>query len=132
MQFPNHSVRSRRKPCGMPLLYTTPKQKTLKPYKVYSYQPLRQAVTRLLKRQGFALKCEECRRRTSNPNFLSDIYDGDVWRDFQGFLAQKHSWCMVLNVNWFQPFSHVTDSVGALYLVLLNLPHIRKGTSVKT
>lgn len=27
-----------------------------------------------------------------------------------------------MNVDWFQPFSHVSDSIGALYLVILNLP----------
>ena len=53
------------------------------------------------------------------PNVLGDIYDGRIWEDF---LAQKYSWCLALNVDWFQPFSHVTDSVGALYMVILNLP----------
>ena len=27
-----------------------------------------------------------------------------------------------LNVDWFQPFSHLCDFVGAPYLVILNLP----------
>ena len=38
------------------------------------------------------------------------------------FLSQQYSWCFAVNVDWFQPFSHVCDSVGAIYLVVLNLP----------
>ena len=49
-------------------------------------------------------------------------YDGQVWNDLQSFLSVRYSWTLALNVDWFQPFSHVTDSVGALYLVILNLP----------
>ena len=29
---------------------------------------------------------------------------------------------LMLNVDWFQPFKHCTDSLGALYLVIVNLP----------
>ena len=28
----------------------------------------------------------------------------------------------MLNFNFFQPYKHVTDSYGALYLTLMNLP----------
>ena len=28
----------------------------------------------------------------------------------------------MLNVDWFQPFKHCTDSLGAIYLVIMNLP----------
>ena len=40
----------------------------------------------------------------------------------KSFLSQQYSWCLAGNVDWFQPFSHVCDSVGAIYLVVLNLP----------
>ena len=58
---------------------------------------------------------------SSVSNYLDDIYDGKVWSDFHSFLSQKHSWCFALNVDWFQPFCHITDTVGALHLVILNL-----------
>ena len=124
IQFPNHSRATFRQPCGTPLLRNIKKQSQVcfKPYKVYSYQSIKEAVSRLLRRQGFLEQCEYWRQRTSNSDYLSDIYDGQVWSDFQSFLSQKYSWCLALNVDWFQPYSHVTDSVGALYLVILNLP----------
>lgn len=28
----------------------------------------------------------------------------------------------MINVDWFQPFKHCTDSIGAIYLVIVNLP----------
>ncbi len=31
-----------------------------------------------------------------------------------------------LNVDWFQPYNHITESIGAMYLVINNLPrHMR-------
>ena len=27
----------------------------------------------------------------------------------------------MLNIDWFQPFKHVTDSIGAIYLSVINL-----------
>ena len=62
---------------------------------------------------------------------LSAIYDGQIWSDFiqyEGvpFLASPHSYALILNLDWFQPYKHLTYSVGVLYLSVLNLPsHIR-------
>ena len=28
----------------------------------------------------------------------------------------------MLNLDWFQPFDHTTDSYGAMYLTIMNLP----------
>ena len=28
----------------------------------------------------------------------------------------------MLNLDWFQPFEHTTDSIGAMYLSIVNLP----------
>lgn len=124
IEFPQHPQRSFRQPCGTTLLRTIRRQSkvTFKPFKVYCYQSLRNATARLLKRPGFADSCEHWRHRSSGSDFLGDIYDGQIWHNFHSFLSTKHSWCVALNVDWFQPFSHICDSVGALYLVILNLP----------
>ena len=95
---------------------------TFKPFKIYSYQSIRDAVSRLLKCPGFLEDCEHWRKRVNNRHYLADIYDGDLRNDFCDFLSVKYSWCLASNVDWFQPYSHVTDSVGAMYLVVLNLP----------
>ena len=91
-----------------------------KPYKVYSYQSLLTAIARLLKRQGFLESCELWRKRSLNDIF-GDVYDGQVWHDFQTFLSDQHSWCLAMNIDWFQPFTHVNDFVGDIYLCILNL-----------
>lgn len=33
---------------------------------------------------------------------------------------------LLISVDWFQPYKHVQYSVGAIYLVILNLPHCLK------
>lgn len=55
---------------------------------------------------------------------LVDIYDGRVWSEFtsSGFLESPFSFLLTINVDWFQPFSHIEYSVGAIYLTIQNLP----------
>ena len=82
-------------------------------------------------RPGFLEKCEEWKNRPQNSEFLSDVYNGKVWNDFifvdgQPFLSQPHTWLLSMNVDWFQLFTHVCDSVGAIYLVILNLPRSQR------
>ena len=38
------------------------------------------------------------------------------------FLASPHNLVLSLNVDWFCPFKHTADSVGAIYVVIQNLP----------
>ena len=58
---------------------------------------------------------------------IRDVYDGKVWKKFlnvQGspFLAGPFLYALMLNVDWFQPYSHTVASIGALYLAIMNLP----------
>ena len=71
-------------------------------------------------------KCEKWRERSAD-DIIADVYDGRVWKDFKvvdgkPFLQQPHSWAVTMNIDWFQPYTHVCDSVGAIYLVIQNLP----------
>ena len=120
--FPNHPMASFRKACATSLLRSGTEKDQFRPFKVYPYQNLKDSIGRLLKHPGFLEKCEVWRERSSAPNCLGDVYDGNVWGDFSSFLSQRYSWCLALNVDWFQPFSHVCDSVGAIYLIIQNLP----------
>ena len=59
--------------------------------------------------------------------YMCDVYDGQVWKEFMqprdGFtLSNQRNYAVMLNVDWFQPFKHGVDSVGVVYLTLLNLP----------
>ncbi len=56
-----------------------------------------------------------------------DVNDGQVWKDFcsekcGNFLSVKRRYGVMLNVDFFQPFKHKTDSYGVIYLTLMNLP----------
>ena len=58
---------------------------------------------------------------------LADVYDGEVWKDFNSekysnFLSRPGNLLLSLNVDWFQPFHRTKYSVGVMYLVRLNLP----------
>ena len=39
---------------------------------------------------------------------------------------EPHHYLLMLNVDWFQPFSHIQYSVGAIYVVIQNLPHHKR------
>ena len=93
---------------------------TVKPYKVFAYQPLKTAVSRLANRKGFIDLCEKWRTRVNAPDgVMYDIYDGQLWKDFQvvdgdPFLESKFSWSFSLNVDFFQPYSHTRKLVNVL------------------
>jgi len=71
--------------------------------------------------------CEHWRNRVIPEKILSDIYDGNIWKEFLNykgtpFLSNPYNLGLMLNCDWFQLFDHSTYSVGILYLVILNLP----------
>ena len=130
VEFPNHRQHFRRTECGEPL----PQEVTLKsgqtrlyPFKVYGYQSVIGTLKRFLRRPGFTLKYELWRERGIPDGFLADVFYGRVWKEWQNvdskpFLAAPRDYAFMLNVDWFQPFKHSLYSVGALYMVLMNLP----------
>ena len=56
--------------------------------------------------------------------WMGDVYDGKVWQELKdsGYFDSPYSLAVSLNVDWFQPYSRVTDSIGVIYLSILNLP----------
>lgn len=128
--FPNHRQLFRRRPCGAEVLKEIRLkngQTKLYPHKVYCYRSIRETLTHFIKRPDFVQKCEIWRNRNVPDDILVDIYDGQVWKDWQyfngtPFLAQHNNYAFMLNVDWFQPFKHSVYSVGVIYMVLLNLP----------
>ena len=58
---------------------------------------------------------------------MGDVYDGNLWKSFKGldqnkFVENPFNLMLFMNVDWFQPFTHVKYSVGAIYLTVQNLP----------
>ena len=129
IEFPCHPLRTKRKQCGTSLLQRVCRgtKVSFQPYKVYAYYPIKTALARLFNRKGFFSLCEQWRTRCTSSEYMGDIYDGQVWKDWQcwdgrDFLATPYSLAVTLNLDWFQPFSHVNYSVGVIYMVILNLP----------
>ena len=131
VSFPNHPMHARRQPCGAPLLQKVHKNNidhlTFRPFKTYVYHPILTSLSRLFNRTGFSTMCEHWRERHKNTEFMTDIYDGRLWQEWQvkngkDFLASPFSLVTTINLDWFQPFTHVNYSVGVLYMVILNLP----------
>ena len=67
---------------------------------------------------NFLQNCEQWRQRKINTELLGDIYDGKVWKEFLDFTGRLlfenknlYSFAFSLNIDWFQPYKHVTDSV---------------------
>lgn len=130
VQYPHHCQHFRRTQCNEPLL----KEVSLKtgetklyPFKVYCYNSIIENLKQFLQRPGFEAKCELWRSRDIPEGYLADIFDGRVWTEWQyvngkPFLAAPRNYAFMLNVDWFQPFKHSLYSVGALYMVLMNLP----------
>lgn len=75
----------------------------------------------------FVRKCNHWQSRVSSDGNLEDVYDGRVWKSFlehdsKLFLSQEHTYGFMINIDWFQPYKHLTYSVGAIYLSVFNLP----------
>ena len=77
----------------------------------------------------FLQKCEHWRSRHNflSPNILADIYEGRVWKELncisgRPFLSQPKNLCLMLNVDWFNPYDETSYSAGVMYFVVQNLP----------
>ena len=76
--------------------------------------------------------CEQWRTRQVEESVLSDVYDGEVWKNFKWkdgsrFFELERRYGLMLNVDWFQPFKRRSDySVGVIYFVAMNLPRSQR------
>ena len=76
---------------------------------------------------NFLSHCESWRTRSYNNEEYCDIYDGRIWHEFQyfdgkPFLSLPFNFAFQVNVDWFQPFTHLKHSEGVIYLSVMNLP----------
>lgn len=129
IQFPDHPHLSRRVKCDALLMKKVKHGSKYKlvPYKEYIYNSLKSSLVKLFGRRGFSQMCESWRNRSKSPDVYTDIYDGIVWEKFQvvndrPFLKVPNNLCLILNLDWFNPFKHIEYSVGVIYLVIANIP----------
>lgn len=134
VEFPLHPHLARRAPCGATLMKkvkTSSGTVVLSPRNLYCYKSIIGSLQEMLQRPNFASQCELWRKRVSVHDKYSDIYDGQVWKDFLDynetpFLSVPYNFAFTLNVDWFQPFHHSTYSIGVIYLAILNLPRYER------
>ena len=132
LKFPiMHPHATRRSACNevlMKMVKIGGKYKLI-PRKVYMYQSVICSLKSLCKHKGFLEKCENWRYRQAKDDMMGDVYDGNLWKDLQTiqnrpFLSLPNNLCLALNVDWFNPYKETQFSVGAIYLVVLNLPRL--------
>ena len=136
VKFPNHPHRSKRNPCNEILLKRVKigSQYKLIPRKVYVYCSVQQSLKNLARRKDFLNKCDSWRLRQNRTGIMGDIYDGKVWKDLfvidgRPFLSIPNHLCLGLNIDWFNPFEETPYSVGAIYIVVLNLHNFGRNDS---
>ena len=133
-KFPHHSHLRMRMQCGTPLLKTVELscgRKVQYPFLMYCYIGLKCSLESLLKNQHFIDLSEDWRFRDCSGQ-MSDVYDGKIWSEYQQyggkpFLADPYTYGIMMNIDWFRPYKHWKNySIGAIYVVFLNLPrHVR-------
>jgi hypothetical protein len=109
--------RGKKKICGAALLTKV----TLKdgksnfyPIKYYCYNSIINSLEKLVQRKGIPEKCELWRERKINNGDMADVYDGQLWKDFQtvdrkDFLKAPRNYGFMLNFDFFQPMKHRKD-----------------------
>ena len=118
----------RPSPCETLLLKTVKLasgRKILYPLKVYCYQSIQLSLQGFLLQPDFVKLCEQW-HFCENGNMLCDVYDGQLWKDFQ-CASDKTVSCPTIqlcNVDWFQPLLLTTSSVGVVYLTVSSFPPI--------
>ena len=122
-EFPNHPHHARRQ-CGQLMLKSVhlPSGKTvLYPFKIYCYRSIQSYLEHFLLRTGFIENCDHWKNRKST-GMLQDVYDGRIWQQFMQVLTTSTCLALMLNVDWFQPYTHTCCSVGVVFLTIMNLP----------
>lgn len=77
----------------------------------------------LLKRKGLIEKLDHWKRKEIHQTLLRDIYDGKIWKENDHYFRQDGiNLGLMMNIDWFSPFSRTKTSIGAIYLVIVNLP----------
>ena len=90
------------------------------PLKTYCYKNVINNIEQFLSRPDFEAECNKWRSRDVIQNHVSDLYDGEIWREFQTydnglFLSQPNNYALMINVDWFQPFKRRRDISFSIY-----------------
>ena len=127
---PSHPHATMRLPCDTLLLKTvelSDRKTYLYPYLVYCYLGPHISLQSMFERPTFFKDCEHWKHRTNVGVEMRDVYDGNLWKEFisysnEPFLSEEGNLGLILNYDHFQPYEHISYSLGAIYMSVLNLP----------
>ena len=76
------------------------------PLKIYCFQSIIERLESMIQQEGFLNACEEWKGRKIPSEYLADIYDGSMWKQFQKindqpFLTDRYTFGFMLNCDWF-------------------------------
>ncbi len=109
IEFPSHPKKSRRKECGMDIMKTVNIGTTYKlvPKKLYLYNSVKASIEQLASHPGFFQSCESwCELSSGDLNFMTNVYDVRLWRDWKDFVHIPGNLLLMLNIDWFRPYKH--------------------------
>lgn len=122
IRWPQHPHLQRRQQCKVKL-HTGRINKPFKVKGTYCYRPVSKYLQEFVLQNNFLEKCNAWRDREVRENYMADIYDGSVWQsEVTGYLSSRSNLYGMVNIDWFQPYKHTQHSIGAIYMVILNLP----------
>ena len=97
------------------------------PKQVYCFKKVTDSLKDLINKTNFMENCEKWRNSSTQlpDNVLGDCFEGRVLKELQyvdgePFLAISNNFGLVLNVDWFQPTLHGSESIGVIYIVVMN------------
>lgn len=118
-KWPDHPQIRRRRPCNAQLH----RGQSRIPKRVYCFRSISTYLKHFVNQSDFITRCNAWRQRTLRENYIADIYDGTLWKsEVDGYLSSPHNLYAMVNVDWFNPYKYSEYSLGAIYLVILNLP----------
>ena len=114
-QFPDHRYAYMRSSCGTPLLKTVElatRRTYFYPYLMCCYLSLEVSLQSLFEQASFYHDCELWRARSTVDGELRDVYDGNIWQQFdcidgEPFLPESGNLGLIMNFDFFQPYDHV-------------------------
>ncbi|CAB5297118.1 unnamed protein product [Rhizophagus irregularis] len=130
-EYPNNPISSRNQQCNN-LLSILKKNKNATiavPRMLYPKPNIHQQLSILYQRPDFENMLKLSGTQRNENNIYLDIYDGKVWKNFpfdgSTFFTTETATThlgLLLNLDWFQPFSYTQHSTGAIYASICNLP----------
>ena len=126
IEYPNHPRKSLRKECGTEVMKKVKigKKDKLVPRTVYVYYSIIDSLQKFLQRHNFLELCDEWRSRSCSDSYLTDVYNGKLWKDWmkKDGIPLLGNLLFMLNIDWFQLFEHTQYCCGVIYIVIQNLP----------